>query len=156
MSLNTAQHKNLEDNKTMSWCSSTSTKASRPVIKREEVIWYRGIFGNVAVLKKARYSPALNSQIARKTPVIKEKLWRARPKLLSYALEMRYVQSFSHISRYLSIYPVLKRDAPIFLMCRAGNLEGVQDALSGGDMSPFVLDQSGGGLLHVSAPVKKS
>ena len=58
--------------------------------------------------------------------------------------------SLSRISRTLNIYPIVEWIAPIFAICHRGDLQGLQALLSSGTVSPFVLDDSGRSLLHVS------
>jgi len=58
--------------------------------------------------------------------------------------------TFGTISRALRTYPVVSRDAPVFKMCRSGDLKGLQAAFSDGNTSPLVLDTNGWTLLHVS------
>lgn len=67
------------------------------------------------------------------------------------ALELRFRSSFGQISRTLSTYPILESTAPIFHICRMGDLKGLQVALSTRSISPFVLDEKGQSLLHVSS-----
>lgn len=59
------------------------------------------------------------------------------------------MDSFGRVSRTLSTYPILESTAPIFAICRNGDLQGLQVALSSGSVSPFVLDEYGETLLHV-------
>ncbi len=66
-------------------------------------------------------------------------------------LELRYIQSFKQISRTLNVYPVLRYDDVVFGMCEDGDVQGLQELLSEGTMSPFVSDEHGWTLLHVGA-----
>lgn len=71
------------------------------------------------------------------------------PAFLRKTLELRFLHSFGKISRTLSTYPTLEDTAPIFQICKSGDLIGLQVALSSGSVSPFVLDEMGQSLLHV-------
>ena len=61
------------------------------------------------------------------------------------------MNSLGQISRTLSTYPILANEAPIFDLCRQGDILGLQAALSSGTVSPFVLDKYGWSPLHVSS-----
>lgn len=43
--------------------------------------------------------------------------------------------------------------APIFNMCRYGDLEGIQNEFANGTISPFIVNEIGWTLLHVTFPV---
>ena len=61
------------------------------------------------------------------------------------------MNSLGQISRTLSTYPILADEAPIFDLCMQGDILGLQDVLSSGTVSPFVLDNNGWSLPHVSS-----
>lgn len=125
-------------------------KASKPLsrsAKQETAIKYGGFLGNVTVLRKSRVSECRPTD---KAHVIEETTWTVRPSFLSYAFEVRYTQSLGHISRTLSTYSMLSRNEPIFTMCAHGDIEGLQVAFLRGGISPFVLNEEGWSLLHVS------
>lgn len=111
---------------------------------------YKGFFGFVVVQNKSkslkRSDPRRNDNRA----VVNEKIIKIKPSFMHQVLELRLANSFGRISRTLSMYHVLKLDAPIFELCQNGDLQGLQVALGSGGISPFVVDEYGDTLLHVS------
>ena len=120
------------------------------ITKETSLVWYSGLFGSVDVHSKSRSLKRPNTRKPEAPGVTNEKFITARPILLRKIFELRFLNSFGMISRTLSTYPVLESRAPIFHICASGDLQGLQVALSSGDISPFVLDQNGSSLLHVS------
>ena len=129
---------------------SSLTGSPSPYTEQEHVHWDGGMFGTVTLRKTSKYSGAPSAQADRKSPIVSETVWTFRPSFISYTLQLLYVRSFGHVSRSLNIYPVLSKSDPIFLMCRNGDLLGLQTALSRQRVSPFVTDCDGSTLLHVS------
>lgn len=122
----------------------------RSITKETHRIWYRGFFGRVNIQSK---SNSLNRSNTRKSGIkttSNETIITMTPIFLRKTLELRFQNSFGRISRTLSTYPVLEDTAPIFEMCSTGDLQGLQVALSSGAVSPFVVDEHGCSLLHVS------
>lgn len=99
---------------------------------------------------KSKY---IGDDATKEDPVVTKKIWTIQPSFVSYVLEMSYMQSFGHVSKSLNMYPILKRGHHIFELCIDGDIKGLQVALSSGEISPYVLDEDGGTLLHVSALV---
>ena len=128
--------------------SSNHAKKNSPVPEVAFIPHYQGILGTVTLQRKKRY---INSRAVQRLVTIDESAWIIRPSFISYVLELRYIQSFRHISRTLNIYPVLYDTDEVFRMCSKGDVHGLQDLLSQGIVSPFVSDQDGWTLLHVSA-----
>ncbi len=132
--------------------SSLSSKVPPPVTKQTSSYWYKGIFGNVKVQTKSRY---IGVHATDEDPVVEKRIWTIKPSFVSYVLEMHYAQSFGHVSKSLNMYPILKDNHHVFRLCSRGDIKGLQVALSSGEVSPFVLDEIGWTLLHVSAPVRQ-
>lgn len=86
--------------------------------------------------------------------VITENVVSITSPLLKRAVDLYFGSRFASIPRALRIYHVIDWDAPIFDMCRLGDLEGVQTALTDSDISPLVRDADGATLLHVSSSHK--
>ena len=112
--------------------------------------WYRGIFGFVDVQTKSKAFKRSDSRWNDNTAVVNEKIIKIKPSFMRQVLELRLAANFGRISRTLSMYHVLEPDAPIFTLCKDGDLQGLQVALSSGGCSPFALDSYGQTLLHVS------
>ena len=112
--------------------------------------WYRGLFGFVVVQTKSKAFKRSDARRNDNRAVVDEKIIKIKPSFMRQVLELRLANSFGRISRTLSMYHVLESDAPIFELCRDGDLRGLQVALSSGSVSPFVLDEYGHTLLHVS------
>ena len=129
---------------------STHTDILRANSKETHSVWYRGYFGSVDIRVK---STSLSTSKSRRTgnrAVSEEKTIKITPAFLRKTLELRLLSSFGQISRTLKTSPVLENGAPIFSICRNGDLGGLQAALSSGTISPFVADEYGWSLLHVS------
>ncbi|CZR63000.1 uncharacterized protein PAC_12897 [Phialocephala subalpina] len=58
---------------------------------------------------------------------------------------------FTLVSQSLRMDPVADSSAPIFCLCKTGEIENVQLEFSSGNTSPFVIDQNGRTLLHYAA-----
>ena len=128
----------------------TSKDSSGIAIKETGLVWYNGMLGSVKVQSKSR---SLNGPKSRKPKfkvVTDEQIITVTPTFSRKTFELRVLNSFGGISRSLSTYPVLSSEAPIFDICTRGDLLGLQVALSSRGVSPFVLDQYGWSLLHVS------
>lgn len=131
--------------------SSSSRVGFRNTVKETHLVWYRGFFGSVSIHFK---STSLSRPDAR-SPGIKaitnEKIITITPILLRKTIELRFLNALGRISRTLSTCPILEHTAPIFEICRRGDLQGLQVALSSGSVSPFVLDEKGWSLLQHAA-----
>ncbi len=56
----------------------------------------------------------------------------------------------SSLPRTISSYPIVPCKSPIFDLCVDGNIDAVKVLLKEGSVSPFVVNQHGENLLHVS------
>lgn len=130
--------------------SSSSTEISSPYTEQEHLLWYRGMFGTLTLRKTSKYTRASSAGANGKTPLVSGTVWTFRPSFISYTLQLLYARSFGRISRSLNIYPMLSNSDPIFFVCFDGDLLGLQTALSRQRVSPFVVDERGWTLLHVS------
>lgn len=135
--------------------SPTGEYSFRNTAKESNLVWYRGFFGTVKIQFRSNSPTPSNTRRHEIKATNKEKIITITPILLRKTLELRLQNSFGRISRTLSTYPVLEDRAPIFEICREGDLQGLQVALSSGSVSPFVLDEDGWSLLHVSASIDR-
>ena len=114
-------------------------------------VWYQGFFGRVDIrYKSTSLSRSNDRRFRNKAAVFEEEVVRISPILLRKIFELRFVTSLSRIPRTLNIYSIIDWRAPIFDICCSGDLQGLQAMLSSGTVSPFVSDDSGRSLLHVS------
>ncbi len=141
-------HNRLQEAPLSNYRSSNLAKNNSPVSPETLVPYYRGVFGTVTLRKKMKYS---NSRTGKSSAVVSESAWTIQPFFISYMLELRYIQSFKQISRTLNVYPVMGHNDVVFRMCRSGDVQGLQELLSEGTVSPFASDQWGWTLLHVGA-----
>lgn len=120
-------------------------------VEQMDRMWYNGILGSVRSHKKLK-----RSSHSRKTPqnrmsvVLEENSFVINSSFVMRAFELRLCNGFGRISRSLNIYPVMMDNDPIFQMCQKGDIHGMQVAFSSGSLSPFVMDDYGFTLLHVS------
>ena len=128
----------------------TSRDMSGIATEETSLVWYHGIFGSIKVQSKSRSLNRPNIRKPESKVVTSEQIITVTPTLFQKTFELRVSASFGGISRSLNSYPILEGNAPIFRICRNGDLQGLQVALSSGDVSPFVLSQGGLSLIHVS------
>ena len=112
--------------------------------------WYQGFFGFIIVRTKSKSLKRSHSRWNDNRALVNEKTIKIKPSFVRQVLELRLMNSFGRISRTLSTYHVLECKAPIIRLCKDGDLQGLQVALSSGGISPFVVDEYGETLLHVS------
>ena len=118
--------------------------------------YYSGVWGEVFVQAKSAFLiKHPNGRNRGKSAIGEEKIVTFVPSFLPRGFDICFSSSMGWIPRSLSMYPVLDFRAPIFRMCQHGDVEGVQRAFSNGDVSPFVLDQHGMTLLHVSSSARE-
>ncbi len=129
--------------------SSSLTGVFRTTAKETHLVWYRGFFGSVNIQFKSTHLSRSDSRRLGNKAISEEKIIRITPMFLHKTFELRFWNSFGHISRTLSTYYILE-DMSIFKMCIYGGIEDLQAFLSSGNVSPFVLDPYGWSLLHVS------
>lgn len=130
--------------------SYTSKNSILSSTKETYYNWYQGLFGFIVVRTKSKSLKRSDSRWNDNRAVVNEKTIKIKPSFMRQVLELQLVNSFGRISRTLSTYHVLEWNAPIFKMCKDGDLEGLQVAMSSGGISPFVVDEYGETLLHVS------
>lgn len=122
-----------------------------PRLRRRE--WYQGILGTIDVHDR---SQSVGLRTAINVPdrrfITEARIVAFSPSFLNRRFELCFENGLGRISRSLRTYPVMNEGAAIFKMCHSGNVSGLQDAFSSGVLSPFVLDNRGRTLLHVSAP----
>ena len=128
--------------------SSRSTFGTTAKVKN--YVWYSGFFGRIHLQSESTSLGRSDTHRYEDKATSTQDIIRITPVLLHKTLEFRFGNSFGQISRTLSIYPILKNDAPVFLMCIEGDLRGLQTLLSSGTVSPFALNTGGRSLLHVS------
>lgn len=139
-----------QHDKASSQFSYTSENSILKSTKETYFDWYRGLFGFVVVQTKSKAFKRSASCRNDNRAVVNETIIKVKPSFMRQLLELRLANNFGRISRTLSMYHVLEPDAPIFKLCKDGDLRGLQVALSSGGVSPFALDGYGQTLLHVS------
>lgn len=130
--------------------SSTSKVFFRSLAEETHFVWYRGFFGSIRVQVKSTSRRISNTRRYEDKATTNEKIITIMPFFLRKALELRLSSSFGRIMRTLSTYDILEPEAPIFGVCSRGDLNSLRFALSSGNVSPFVVDEWGRTLLHVS------
>lgn len=131
-------------------CTVRSKKPSSITVEQTDRTWYNGILGSVRVHRKLKRGDTSSTNRQSQTGIaIEEDLFMINPSFMRQSFELRFCNSFGRIARSLNIYPVMMEDDPIFKMCQRGDKDGMEVAFSGGNMSPFVLDNCGRTLLHV-------
>ena len=128
----------------------TSKDTSGIATGETSLVWHHGKLGSIKVQSKSRSLNRTNIRKLKSKVVTNEKIITVTSVLFRKTFELRFSNSCGGISRSLSSYPILEGRAPIFDICRNGDLQGLQVALSSGDVSPFVLSQGGLSLIHVS------
>lgn len=129
-------------------CTSQSTFCNIAEVKN--YVWYRGFFGRIDIQSKSTSLRRSNARKLGNRVISEEEIVRFTPSFSRRALELRLVNSFGQISRTLRTYTTLEEDAPIFRICMLGDLQVLQALLSSGTVSPFVSDNIGWSLLHVT------
>lgn len=127
-------------------------RTSHVTTKEKRFSWYSGVLGNVVVHTRtvsAMKSPEARESRGERVIVQGNTSW-IKPSFVRYAFEVRYIDSYWRVPTALKVYAVLDRRAPVFEMCMCGDLEGLQVMFSSGSVSPFVIDEFGRSLLHVS------
>jgi hypothetical protein len=70
--------------------------------------------------------------------------------MLGYYISLCFKNAYGSISHGLQVDPIADFGAPIFRLCKAGDIAGVQDMFARRVVSPFVRDPDGLTLLHVN------
>lgn len=113
-------------------------------------IWYWGIFGRIWIQKRAQFSSQLPCLTASGSkPLTEETAIMIAPSFIRRLLEVRLAFSLGRVSRTLTVYTVVTWDSPIFNMCRNGDIHELQTVFGSGKMSPYIVNEWGGTLLHV-------
>ena len=131
--------------------SSTSKEIFRSTAEETHLVWYDGFFGSIRIQTKSTSRRLSITRRSENKATTDEKIVTIMPVFLRKAFELRLLNSLGRIMRTLSTYDILEFEAPIFKTCSKGDLRGLQVALSSGNVSPFVVDEHGWTLLHVSS-----
>ena len=75
--------------------------------------------------------------------------WMFIPSLFSRCIELRFVNLLGSIQSSLRTYPVIRYDHPVWDMCRANDIDGIQRLFGTRQVSPFSVSPEGRTLLHV-------
>jgi hypothetical protein len=103
-----------------------------------------------AFTRKTKIQQSRQSLGAQDSFHVKEYVLCISSKLLGYYLSLCFKNAYGSISHSLQVDPIADFDAPIFRLCRIGDITGVQDMFTKRIVSPFVRDPYGQTLLHVS------
>lgn len=82
---------------------------------------------------------------------VKEHILCISSTMLGYYISLCFKNAFSSISHSLQVDPIADSNAPIFKLCEAGDITGVQDMFARQLVSPFVRNPNGLTLLHYAA-----
>ena len=144
----------VNQGKELSMLSQNPKKGLPTITKVKRTTWYYGLLGAVTVDTESKYirqneKDAEKSQIA----MAEKTVISITPALLKRQLEIRLTNTFSGITRTLQTYPILTsfRKSRVERYIEVGDLEGLQSMFSSREISPFVLNERGEGLLHVCA-----
>ena len=126
-------------------------RQSQIVSKESIICWFTGILGNISLRTKSRFlDDKLSVHVVDKRSVSKECVIVIRPSFMKNRYELHFVNRGGHISTTLSTECIIDFRAPVFDMCRLGDIRGVRDALESGSVSLDAVNPWGMGLLHVS------
>lgn len=115
------------------------------------LLWHVGKLGYVSLQTKSKYiDDTINAHTADKPFVSEERIIVFRPSFWKNQFELRLANTCGRISRTLSMDCVVNFKAPVFDMCRSGDIRGLRDAFYSGSVSLNVVNPLGMGLLHVS------
>ena len=110
-------------------------------------------FGKVTIQKKSKsVGNALNVRVANARSMFEETVIVLRPSFLRNHYEVHFVESFGYISRTLNVDLVVDYKDPMFEMCRFGDITGLHGAFCDGRASPYTVNSTGTGSLHVGDP----
>ena len=128
---------------------------SRVIARQRMILWYMGILGYASVQTKSRFvDDTHNAHTVDKQFVSQERIIIFRPSFWKAQLELHFANTCGRISRTLSTDCVIDFKAPVFDMCRSGDVLGLKDAFYSGSVSLEVVDPLGMGLLHVSVAAR--
>lgn len=86
--------------------------------------------------------------IGRKKVVSEDHVYLVTVPFMRRGFELRLTNSLGRNSQALNIYPVMELGQDVWMMCRSGDISGLQPAFDNGTLSPFVSDHFGETLLH--------
>lgn len=144
--------RSITQNENRAFISTSSNSALHITSKEQNTIWYRGVFGAVAIREKWINTRRIGSHTNGKTVSTQKVLTLTSP-FLRRAVELYFGTTFASVPRALRVYQMVNWGAPIFGMCESGDLDGIQNEFANGTISPFVVDKSGWTLLHVKFPI---
>ena len=127
---------------------SKSSSALHITSREQNTIWYRGVFGFITTRETWLRTSKSDSRTVGKPVPAKKVLVMTSP-FLKRAVELYFGASFASVPRALRVYHIFNFKSSIFAMCKHGDLEGLQNELASGRVSPFVVDPNGWTLLHV-------
>jgi hypothetical protein len=78
-----------------------------------------------------------------------ECIWTFIPSILSRCIELRFVNLLGSIQSSLRTCPTIPDDHPVWSMCKANDVDGIQRLFSNRQISPFSAGPNGRTLLHV-------
>ena len=150
----------VNQSKELSMLSQNPKKGLPTITKVKRTTWYYGLLGAVTVDTKSKYIRQDEKDAKKSRIAMSEKtVISLTPAFLKRQLEIRLTNTFSGITRTIQTYPILKsfRESRVDGYIEVGDLEGLQSMFSSGELSPFVLNERGEGLLHVCAftPVRR-
>ena len=122
----------------------------RTIVETHSQVVYYGILGRISAQRKSRYLRMnCNDRQETRTTIEEESTTVITVPFLRRALEIRLANSIGCVSRSLAVFAILPLDAPVFEMCRAGNIKELQSLFTNKCVSPFVQSKYGLTLLHV-------
>ena len=140
----------MDDSVTLQDTNPAILGKGQSTIQRERhTLGYRGMFGYVQIRTKVRVLKSVygsdGTVLSEETSII------ARPLFVKRTLEFRFQKSLGGLTRTLRSYPMAPYNSEFFSLCHFGRLEDLQQAISRGQVSPFVTDESGRTLIHHAA-----
>ena len=150
----------VNQSKELSMLSQNPKKGLPSITKVKRTIWYYGLLGVVNVGTESKCIRQDEKDAEKSRIAMSEKtVISVTPAFLKRQLEIRLTNTFGGITRTLQTYPILTsfHESRVHGYIKVGDLEGLQSMFSSGELSPFVLNKHGEGLLHVCAftPVRR-
>ena len=131
--------------------SSQSPRQSRTITTERILCWYTGILGNISLRTKSKVvGDTLSVHSVDRGSVCEERIIIFRPSFIKNQYELQSIDRCGKISRALSTDCVVDFKAPVFDMCRSGDIRGLEDAFTNRNVYLNVVNPLGMGLLHVS------
>ena len=131
----------------------------RPIVKtpfsdrEKDKRWNLGLLGIVMIRRRSKHAiqKSTDPTVYGRRKVVECQTISIYSPLLRRWFDMRMMRQGGQILTALSFHPVMMETAPVFQLCKTGNMQGLQAAFSSGTVTPFVLDEWGQTLLHVSS-----